>query len=505
MKKIFIFCLMALVALCGLNSCSEDCDHDVIDVDYSKSILGVWSSESETYEEGIRFYEDGKFIAFGNKGEGDYYVDGTWTLQQNRLVLTTNEGHTHFSGTIEVYAEDVMLMTADGSKDTYVYHYFVDSPFPKSLVGTWTCLEADFAEALTINEDGSLVSTRLEGGNYWEGMKGTFMEEEGTYGIELNADYTFGSYEVVSGELLALIDTKANKRRTYRYCKEDLSDKIVGMWILQDRESEISVQNYHEDGSMENAGYFYIEGMRFDISESGTYKVIGDLLFTHYPVEDGTDVVVSRIDYAPEALPLGDVMVSTRFLYAEGVDTWETVDTWLRVKQTLDLTGKSYDYIKTFVTNVKGQDKDIPFLNTSFNFAKMDGSIIDKFLKSILFTVEFPDAKTIKYSYLLEGQNIVMTVPIEVDGNKMTIKMSANVPVYQDVEVYTFQDQDNTQMHLYMPTASFEKFFANTSVAVMLGHGQLDINDAEAIAGVYKSVADAVDSIDLALVMHSSK
>ena len=503
--KIFKFMMIALVAMCGLNSCSEDCDHDVIDVDYSKSIVGVWSSESESYEEGIRFYDDGKFIAFGNKGEGDFYVDGTWTLQQNRLLLTTNEGETHFSGIIEVYAEDVMLMTSDGSKNTYVYHYFVDSPFPKSLVGTWTCLEGNFAEALTIHEDGSLVSTRLEGGNYWEGMEGTFMEEKGTYGIELNGNYTFGTYEVVSGELLAFIDTKTNKRRTYHYCKEDLSEEIVGVWILQDQETEISVQNFHEGGLLDYLGYFYIEGRRFDSSASGTYKVIGDLLFTSFPNKEGMDVNASRIDYTPEALPLGDVLVSTRFLYAEGFGTWETVYTWLRVKQDLDLAGKSYDYIKTFVTNVKGQDKDIPFLNTSFNFAKMDGSIIDKFLKSILFTVEFPDANTIKYSYLLEGQNMVMTAPIEVDGNKMTIKMSESVPVYQDVEVYTFQDQDNTQMHMYMPTASFEKFFANTSVAVMLGHGQLDINDTEAIAGVYKSVADAVESIDLALVMHSSK
>ena len=83
--------------------------------------------------------------------------------------------------------------------------------------------------------------------------------------------------------------------------------------------------------------------------------------------------------------------------------------------------------------------------------------------------------------------------------------MSENIPVYQVVVVYTFQDKDNTQMHLYMPTSSFEKFFANTSVAVMLGHGQLDINDAEAVAGVYKTVADAVESINLSLVMHSSK
>ena len=79
--------------------------------------------------------------------------------------------------------------------------------------------------------------------------------------------------------------------------------------------------------------------------------------------------------------------------------------------------------------------------------------------------------------------------------------MSENVPVYQDVEVYTFQDQDNTQMHLFMPTASFEKFFANTSVHVMLGNGQLDENDAEAIAGVYKTIADAVESINLTIIL----
>jgi len=55
----------------------------------------------------------------------------------------------------------------------------------------------------------------------------------------------------------------------------------------------------------------------------------------------------------------------------------ESVMSFLRIKQHLELPGTKYDYMKTFVTNVKGEDKDIPFLNTSFNFAKMDGSIID--------------------------------------------------------------------------------------------------------------------------------
>ena len=135
--KIFKLMVVAIVAMLGFTACEKDCDHDIIDVDYSKSILGIWYFKSETFEENFRFDDDGKFIAVGEKSKELYTIDGTWTLNKNRLVLTTNEGETYFSGTIEVYAEDVMLMTADGSKDTRVYHYFVDSPFPKSLVGTW--------------------------------------------------------------------------------------------------------------------------------------------------------------------------------------------------------------------------------------------------------------------------------------------------------------------------------------------------------------------------------
>ena len=36
--KIFKFMILALVAMCGFASCSEECDHDFIEVDYSKVI-----------------------------------------------------------------------------------------------------------------------------------------------------------------------------------------------------------------------------------------------------------------------------------------------------------------------------------------------------------------------------------------------------------------------------------------------------------------------------------
>ena len=503
--KNFKILLVTLVAMIGLNSCSEDCDHDVIDVDYSKSILGTWSSESETYEEGIRFNDDGKFSAFGNKGEGDFYVDGTWVLKQNRLVLTTNEGKTHFSGSIEVYAEDVMLMTADGSKDTHVYHYYVDQPLPKSLVGTWSCLDADFAEVLTIQEDGSLVSTRLENGDFWEGKTGTFDGEEGSYMINLNNDYYFGYYEVVSGELLVLVDPRTNDRRTYRYCKEDLADEIMGMWVYNDVKSDMRIHTFEENGSATFTGWSnYLD--EFSVLENSGYKVIGDLLFQYFSndEENSTPYIVARLMYVPNGNALGDMMYISTYSLNEESNT-ETTTSWLRIKQSLDLPGKAYNYSATYISNAKGQDKDIAFLDTKFNFAKMDGSIIDKFLKSVLYAVEFPDAETFQYNCLLEGQNVSLQLPIEVEGNKMTIKMSSRHEAYHDVVVYAFQDADCSQFHMYMPTSTFENFFSNMSLSILSASGQVDINNPVHVDAVYKEVADAIESINVSIVMKNVK
>ena len=283
------------------------------------------------------------------------------------------------------------------------------------------------------------------------------------------------------------------------------------MWVCNETptpvENDMLIINYKADGTTLFSGYFY-EARDFWVNAEGNYKVIGDLLFHMQPdhaLETGVaPYSAMKLIYVPNANLYGDMM----YLLANarvGENYVPATTTWLRVKQHLDLPGTKYDYTKTFVSNVKGEDKDIPFLNTSFNFAKMDGSIIDKFLKSTLFSVEFPGADEIKYSFLLDDKITSMTAPIEVDGNKMTIKMSANNPAYQDVEIYTFQDKDNTQMHLFMPTTSFEKFFANTAVTFMLGNGQLDKNDTEAIADVYQAIADAVESINLSLVMYSSK
>ena len=371
------------------------------------------------------------------------------------------------------------------------------------LVGTWTCLTENYAEALIIKADGSVVSYGVEDGEYWENIAGQITVNGGNIKMIFEDDDNFeGHFDVIPGMAFS-VHNDNDERYTYKYCANDLADEIVGMWVCTDgpanKENDMLIQIFNEDGTSVMTG----DADELLVNDkSTTYKVIGDLLLLQMNKES-VSYVPFRMTYSPDATTLGDVMTLTLAMKNAGI---KSTATWLRIKQSLDLAGQNYDYIKTFVTNVKGEDKDVPFLDTSFNFAKMDGSIIDKFLKSILFKVEFPDANTIKYSYLLEGKNYVMTAPIEVEENKMTIKMSANenTPFYQDVVVYTFQDKDNTQMHWYMPTSSFEKFFANTSVAVMLGHGQLDPTDPNfpaALAEVYQTVAEAVWSINLSLVM----
>ena len=67
MKKFLIFCMVALVAMCGLNSCSEDCDHNFIEVDYNKKLAGTWTTidaENE-FAEALIFNADGTVTSTG--------------------------------------------------------------------------------------------------------------------------------------------------------------------------------------------------------------------------------------------------------------------------------------------------------------------------------------------------------------------------------------------------------------------------------------------------------
>lgn len=511
--KLFI---LALVSLFTLGACS-DSGSDVPDVDYTQEIIGVWSyyDEVSDFSDKFEFKTDGTFWNYGNEGDEIWDYEGQWKLNANELVLTTAEGEL-LRAIVDVFDDDVIVMNnlTTGTKRVYHYLTYDDYAFPSNLVGTWTCLEEGYAEALTITEEGITYSTGVANGTYWEDRVGVMLfVVDGNYmGInEETEEFYGGRYEIVSGKLLAITNLDTGVCHTYQFCEQDLSEEIVGMWVCNEtpsaEENDMLIMTYNEDGSTSFSGYFY-EADGFGANMEASYKVIGDLLIHKQPdiaLEYGlVQYTGMRLIYSPNGTSLGDVM-SLKAYASVGDKFVETTTSWLRIKQNLHLANRSYDYSATYITNAKGEDKDITFLNNTFNFAKMDGSIIDKFLKSVLFSVNFPDADTIEYCCLLEGQKVALKLPIVVDGNKMTIKMSERDAMYRDVDLYTFQDVDGCQMHMYMHTYAFENFFSNMAIAIMTASGQLDKNDKAAVEGVYKSVTDAIESINVSLVYKASK
>ena len=386
-------------------------------------------------------------------------------------------------------------------------HNFIEHDHSADLVGTWTCFKEGFAEALVISADGSVVSTGVADGKYWENVKGKISVKDGKATLAFEDDIKFeGHFDIIPGMVFSILEDNGN-RFTLNYCKEDLAEEVVGMWVCNDGrvdvENDMMIQSFNADGSLTYTGYAPLAG-GFTLNGEGTYKVIGDLailkLSEENLVEDASEYMVKKLNYSPMGTAMGDIITFKGYYNGEEMTT-----SWLRVKQSLDLAGKKYDYIKTFVTNVDGLDQDIDFMGYTFNFAKMDGTTIDQMLKALLFSVEFPSANKIKYSCRFSSGVQTVEAPIAVDGNKMTLKMSDVYPTAKDVDLYTFQDADCSQMHMYMPTYAFINFFGNMQVIMMSQLGQLDTNNADAVKAVFDSIDNAVNTINVSFVMEKAR
>ena len=389
------------------------------------------------------------------------------------------------------------------NKDQNCGHEFIEYDYNKALVGTWTYLEGEQAEAMVINPDGSFeVTGVMKGGSLYE-EKGTIkvVNNKVSLVFEGDTDVTEGRLELVAGKSMSIvINEEYDIRLTYDYCEKDLSDDIVGMWVCTEdvygKDKSIAITTYNENGKA------YLTGFSPDVNgfvkqEELDYKVVGNLMISSLKGGDNTPTMYFPIkfDIMPNGTELGDIMTTHDL-------TNGTSATFLRVKQYLDLAGQKYDYIKTFVTNVKGEDKDINFMGYTFNFAKMDGSGLDKMLKALLFAVEFPDANTLGYSYQMNGNKETYNSPIVVEGNTMTIKMSAKVATLKDVVLYAFQDADCSQMHFYMHKTAFVNFYTNMQAMLMAATDeQFDITNAEAVNAIYDNINNAVETINVSLVM----
>ena len=385
-------------------------------------------------------------------------------------------------------------------------HDFIEHDHSADLVGTWTCLTPDFVEALVISADGKVVSTGIAAGEYWENVNGTVATNDGTITLTFEDDDNFeGHFDIIPGKAFSIYNDKGG-HLVFNYCANDLSDEIVGLWVCNDApngiNNDISIISYEEDGSTTFTGILP-NSDDYMVKLNTTYKVVGDLMFkknADQGTSNSTKYIATRLTYIPNGTDAGDIMVYQHYLGTE-----EKSSSYLRIKQNLDLVNKSYDYNNIYVTNVKAKDAEFEFAGQTLNLATMDGSILDKMMKNLLFNVSFPSADKIVYNYHYNGENVHVPSPIVVDGNKMTIKKSVNNPACKDIDVWTFQDQDNTQMHMYMPVKSFENFLANTAVEMMANEGKLDLNDAAAVKAIFDEVEAAIETINVSFIFKTAK
>ena len=384
-------------------------------------------------------------------------------------------------------------------------HDFIEHDYTKDLVGTWSIIGPDAAEALVIKADGTMEFTGVHDGEFLEttaryevvNNRMTIIWEDGTVDK--------GRLDVVAGSVFSMtVDEETGAGYYFTYCYEDLSDKLVGSWLVQTDETS-EIHSYYEDGTTDCVAYYYHLGEQFETVVTGTYKLVGDILFES--VEYAEDVVLSfgsRISYTPGGSPFGDVMTSTS-LYMQEDELLEEVSSVVRVKPSLDLADRKYSYAGCQVANVKGDDMEIEFMGYKFNFAKMDGSGLDVMLKTLFFNIEFPDANQLSYSYQYNNGKETFNAPVVAEGNKITVKMSEKVPALKDVVFYTFQDVDCNQLHLCMDKVAFVNFYTNMQAMLLEGTDeQFDITDAGSVNAIYNNINNAVETIKLSIVMENA-
>lgn len=377
-------------------------------------------------------------------------------------------------------------------------HEFIEVDYSNDIVGTWTIIEPDHSAAYVFNADGTVSTTGVDGEGYWEDVNGTYSVVNNKITMAFESGHNIeGSFDLIPGQTFSFVDKTG--RHTYSYCKEDLADEVVGMWVSTganvDGAENVAVQTYQNDGKAYFTGGFAPEENGYETKAESTYKVIGNLMIQKMPAGATVAYITRRLTYVPNGTTYGDILICESSILG-------TTTSWLRIKQSLDLAGKKYDYIKTFVSNVKGEDKDIDFMGYTFNFAKMDGSGLDKMLKALLFAVEFPNANKLSYSYMLNNNIEKYDASIVVEGNKMTIKMSDKVATLKDVVLYAFQDADCSQLHFYMHKTAFVNFYTNMQAMLMEATDeQFDINNADSVNAIYNNINNAVQTINVSLVM----
>jgi hypothetical protein len=350
-----------------------------------------------------------------------------------------------------------------------------------------------------INADGTAVCYGVENGVYWENVRGSVIVDGDNITMNFDDDDNLtGHFDIIPNQKFSLYED-SGERYTYQYCANDLADEIIGMWVFQD-DKNTSIQTFTEDGILKTTASAsdLHSVLKQQVSK---YKVVGALRF-HIFLEETIDhdrYLPGRLVYTPNGTAYGDIM-SVTFYAPTGNGFVEMTSSSLRVKQNINLTGKKYTYKSAYISDAKGVNEDFSMMGSTFNMSNIKGSNFDDIFGGDLYTIELTD-NSIVHKFHPNGQEVVVETPITVDGNKVILDMSKVSPACRPVEMYIFQDNDDSQLHIYMHTKAFINYFVNLG----LPESNIDPNDTAAVDKVFADMEARIESINVSFVFKARK
>ena len=139
--KIFKLMAIALVAMLGFSSCSEDCDHNFIEYDYSNALVGTWTYVAEDgLAEAMVISPDGSFNVTGvMKGGSLYEEKGTIKVVNNKVSLVFEGDKDVIEGRLELVAGKSLSIVLNEEYDIRLTYDYCANDLSDEIVGMWVC------------------------------------------------------------------------------------------------------------------------------------------------------------------------------------------------------------------------------------------------------------------------------------------------------------------------------------------------------------------------------
>ena len=164
--KIFKFMMVAFVAMCGLNSCSDDCDHDFIEYDYNKDLVGTWTYIAENGQaEAMVIEEDASFTITGISGNGSMYEEKGTIKVVNIRVTLAYDGVDEFDGRLELVAGKTLSIVFNKEYDVCLTYDYCPNDLSDEILGMWVCNETP----TPVENDMLIINYKADGTTLFSG------------------------------------------------------------------------------------------------------------------------------------------------------------------------------------------------------------------------------------------------------------------------------------------------------------------------------------------------